>query len=185
MLTLTCSRQDARTINDVIDGYGPAFRAWLDSNHTRIVVLKAAQRYADVSPFVRREPTFDDWALPPAGLFVTHEATVYLRSLSPMTVAHELVHAYDRARGPGRYHSETDPAVRRLFRAAPRYVTPYAAYSVDEYFAECGRALHPNGNDPGSPWPDATPARLREIDPEMYEYLAGMFVEFPGRAQAA
>jgi hypothetical protein len=185
MLTLTCSRQDARTINDAIDGYGPAFRGWLGSNHTRIVVLKAGQRYADVSLIVRREHAVDHWACPPAGLFVPYEGTVYLRSLSPMVIAHEVVHAYDWARGAGRYVSHSDPTVRRLFREARAYVTPYAASGVDEYFAECGRALHPNGNDPLSPWPDATPARLQQIDPAMYDYVTGLFAEYPAQVQAA
>jgi len=34
----------------------------------------------------------DDWPVPPAGLFVVEERTIYLRSTSPMTVAHEFAH---------------------------------------------------------------------------------------------
>ena len=50
MLTITCSKpDDAHLITDVLDGYGPAFRVWLDADNTRIVVLGPGQRYNDVS----------------------------------------------------------------------------------------------------------------------------------------
>ena len=102
--------------------------------------------------------------MPPAGLFVVEERTVYLRSTSPMTVAHEFAHALDCALGGGVYLSGVDPRVRRAFRDARAFVTPYAASALDEYFAECLRAWV-EANDARSPWPRATRARLREIDP--------------------
>jgi hypothetical protein len=185
MLTISCSRADgARTINDVLDGYGPAFRSWLEADDTRIVLLTPKQQYGEVSPALR-QTTIDAWPVPPAGLFVVSEATVYLRVLSRMTIAHELVHAYDRARGNGVYFSGSNATVRRLFAAARGFVTPYAASGIDEYFAESGRALHPGGNDPRCPWPPATPDRLKTLDPAMYEYLTALFAEPPAAVIAA
>jgi hypothetical protein len=186
MLTIRCSKpRAAQTINDVLDGYGPAFRAWLDADNTGIVVLEPEQRYGDVSSVLRKETSVDDWPVPPAGLFVVAEATVYLRATSRMTIAHELVHAYDRARGRGAYLSASDATIRRLFRNARGFVTPYAASGVDEYVAECGRALHGAGNDARSPWPLATPERLKTLDPAMYEYLTALFAEPPAAVIAA
>jgi hypothetical protein len=102
MLTITCSQPSNRqTIEEIVNGYGPAFRGWLDAGATRVVVLEPTQQYRDVSPAMRRHPV-DHWPVPPAGLFVTFESTVYLRSVSRMTIAHELMHAYDYARGRGR-----------------------------------------------------------------------------------
>jgi hypothetical protein len=99
---------------------------------------------------------------------------VYLRSHSPMTVAHEFGHALDCALGCGVYRSSIDPQLRRLFTAAKAYVTPYAATGTDEYFAESLRA-YIEANDPHSFWPRATRERLRRIDPGMYEYVAELF----------
>jgi hypothetical protein len=170
----------AAFINTVVDGYGPAFRAWLDADNTRIVVLAKSQRYNDASRGLRRcGIDVDAWPVPPGGLFVVEEATVYLRSVSEMTIAHEIVHAYDRARGRGIYLSGYEPTVRRLFAKAPSFITPYAASGLDEYFAECGRALHPGGNDPRSRWPPATAERLEAIDPEMHAYLQQLLREMP------
>ena len=179
MFTITCTQPDHReTIEEILDGYGAPFRAWLDSGRIRVVVLEPKQRFADVSRELLRA-TIDTWPVPPAGLFIVAEATVYLRSLSRMTIAHELVHAYDCARGGGAYFSASDPTIRRLFRQARAFVTPYAAQGIDEYVAESGRALHGNGNDPCSPWPRATPRRLQERDPAMYDYLRGLFAQPP------
>ena len=179
MLSIICSKpDDAHTINDILDGYGPPFRAWLDADNTRIVVLDPGQRYRDASRALRGFGV-DDWPVPPAGLFVVSEGAVYLRTTSRMTIAHELVHAYDRARGAGLYFSSSDATVRRLFREARSFVTPYAASGLDEYFAECGRALHGSGNDMLSPWPPATPERLERCDPAMYAYFKGLLFEPP------
>ena len=82
----------------------------------------------------------DAWPAPPAGLFVVEERALYLRSRSPMTVAHEFGHALDCALGGGVYRSGIDPQIRALFASAMSFVTPYAATGVDEYFAESLRA---------------------------------------------
>ena len=68
----------------------------------RIVPLTAAQRYRDASVSLRRLGVdVDAWPVPPAGLFVVEERTVYLRSATPMTIAHEFAHGLDWALGGG------------------------------------------------------------------------------------
>ena len=114
------------------------------------------------------------WPAPPAGLFVVEERSVYLRSRSPMTVAHEFGHALDCALGGGVYRSGIDPRVRALFCAAHAFVTPYAATGLDEYFAESLRA-YVDANDPTSVWPPATRERLARIDPAMCAYIEELF----------
>ena len=70
MLRITCSRPDQRqTIEEIITGYGAAFRAWLDAGAIRIVVLGPNQRYGEVSRELRLS-VLDRWPVPPAGLFV-------------------------------------------------------------------------------------------------------------------
>ncbi len=140
-----------------------------------LVLLRSSEAYRDRSRVLRRIGAgVDDWPVPPAGLFVVEERTVYLRSVSPMTVAHEFAHALDCALGGGVYLSSVDPRVRRAFRSARGFVTPYAASGLDEYFAESVRAWV-EANDPRSPWPRATRARLRELDPAMCAILESLF----------
>ena len=142
---------------------------------TRVVPLGTNQRYDEASPALKRLGVdVDAWPAPPAGLFVVEERAVYLRSRSAMTVAHEFGHALDCALGEGVYRSSIDPQLRHLFAAATAYVTPYAATGTDEYFAESLRA-YVEINDPASFWPRATRARLRRVDPQMYEYVAELF----------
>ncbi|HZZ65158.1 MAG TPA: hypothetical protein VFE17_06655 [Candidatus Baltobacteraceae bacterium] len=141
----------------------------------RVVALLRTEPYATRSPSLRRLGIdVDAWPSPPAGLFVVEERTVYLRSHSAMTVAHEFGHALDCALGDGIYRSATDPEVKRLFKNATGFVTPYAATASDEYFAECLRA-YVEVNDTNSLWPPATRRRLRRIDKEMYAYLQERF----------
>ncbi|HET7815276.1 MAG TPA: hypothetical protein VFL13_13000 [Candidatus Baltobacteraceae bacterium] len=141
----------------------------------RIVPLVRGERYSDRSQALQRlEIDVDAWPAPPAGLFVVEERTVYLRSRSPMTVAHEFGHAIDCALGNGVYHSSLDPELRALFAGAKNFVTPYAATAPDEYFAESLRA-YVEVNDPQSFWPRATRARLRQYDQAMYTYLERLF----------
>src|SRR5580698_380899 len=93
----------------------------------RIVLLTEDERYTDASPALRRLGIeLDDWPAPPAGLFVVEERKMYLRSCSPMTVAHEFGHALDCALGGGVYRSGIDPQVRALFLNAVSFITPYA-----------------------------------------------------------
>jgi hypothetical protein len=93
-----------------------------------------------------------------------------------MTIVHELAHALDLALGGGVYLSGFDPAIRRAFRDARAFVTPYAASALDEYFAECVRA-YVEANDPRSPWPRATRARLKALDPAMHAIVSAMFAQ--------
>lgn len=141
----------------------------------RIVALAARERFRDRSPTLRRLAAgVDDWPIPPAGLFVVEERTVYLRSCSPMTVAHEFAHALDCALGGGIYLSGVDPRIRRAFADATAFVTPYAASGLDEYFAEALRAWV-EANDERSLWPRATRARLRALDPAISAVVEALF----------
>ena len=140
-----------------------------------VAPLRRSERYSAASPALERLGIdVDLWPAPPAGLFVVEERTVYLRSRSPMTVAHEFGHALDCALGGGVYHSSVDPELRRLFTAANAFVTPYAATGIDEYLAEGLRAFV-EVNDPTSHWPRATKARLRKVDAQLYAYVDRLF----------
>lgn len=184
---LLCMTADASLLLEGADGtacpsiirtlnrFGAPAIAFAYNFGTRVVPLDPRQRYDDASPALKRLGVdVDAWPAPPAGLFVVEERTVYLRSRSTMTVAHEFGHALDCALGGGVYRSSIDPHLRRLFTEATAYVTPYAATGTDEYFAESVRA-YVEVNDPASFWPRATRARLRRIDPEMYDYVADLF----------
>lgn len=141
----------------------------------RVVALQPHERYATCSPAIRRLGVrLDAWPQPPAGLFVVSERTMYVRAISTMTIAHEFGHALDCVLGGGGYRSSADARIRSAFEAATAFVTPYAASSIDEYFAECIRA-YVDANDDDSPWPRATPQRLAAIDPPMYTYLSDLF----------
>jgi hypothetical protein len=141
----------------------------------RVLLLRAGELYREASQALARLGIdVDAWPAPPAGLFVVEERALYLRSRSPMTVAHEFGHALDCALGGGVYRSGIDPQVRALFANAVSFITPYAATGVDEYFAESLRA-YVEANDPASPWPRATRARLRHGDPGMHEFIDRLF----------
>ena len=141
----------------------------------RIRPLRKHEQYCAASAALSRLGIdVDAWPAPPAGLFVVEERTVYLRSRSPMTVAHEFGHALDCALGGGVYRSGIDPVIRRLFANARSFVTPYAATGIDEYFAEALRA-YVEISDPASHWPRATKARLATIDPDMLAYVEQLF----------
>ena len=143
---------------------------------TCVTPLHRVERYSDASPaLLRLGIDVDAWPAPPAGLFVVEERTVYLRSRSPMTVAHEFGHALDCALGSGVYLSGIDPRIRHCFTSAMAFVTPYAATGIDEYFAE-GLRAYVEVNDLASHWPRATKARLRDLDPRLYEYIEQLFL---------
>ena len=165
----------AAAIEAVLCRFGAAAVERARTAGTRIVALHAGERFSDRSNALRRLGAgVDRWPIPPAGLFVVEERTIYLRSVSPMTVAHEFAHALDCALGGGVYLSGVDPRIRRAFERATEFVTPYAASSVDEYFAECVRA-YVEVNDPHSLWPRTTRDRLRTIDPRMAAIVASVF----------
>jgi hypothetical protein len=169
------SERTLETITGALAKFGEAALAFARAGGVRIVPLKAAQRYLDASGSLRRLGVdVDAWPVPPAGLFVVEERTVYLRSPSPMTVAHEFAHGLDCALGSGVYRSGYDLAIRRAFAGARAFVTPYAATGLDEYFAESVRA-YVEVNDPHSPWPKATRERLHAVDPAMFACVAEIF----------
>jgi len=172
---VSAAPHDAAAIDAVLDRFGMGALRLATAAGTKLIHLRGTERYCDRSPALRRlASSVDDWPVPPAGLFVVEERTVYLRSTSVMTVAHEFAHALDCALGGGVYLSGVDPRIRRAFRNARAFVTPYAASGLDEYFAECLRAWV-EANDARSPWPRATRARLREIDPAMATVLESLF----------
>ncbi|HEY2475260.1 MAG TPA: hypothetical protein VGI19_10710 [Candidatus Cybelea sp.] len=164
--------------------FGQGALAYAASRGIRVLPLRRGELYREASgALARLGIDVDGWPAPPAGLFVVEERALYLRSRSPMTVAHEFGHALDCALGGGVYRSGIDPQVRALFADAQNFVTPYAATGVDEYFAECLRA-YVEANDSASPWPRATRARLYHIDPGMHDYVEMLFeTEFGERPQ--
>jgi hypothetical protein len=161
--------------------YSAAALRCMEANGTTIVVLQPSQTYSEVSPALRRiAPGIDRWPIPPAGLFVTEERAIYLRSKSPMTVCHEAGHALDSALGGGVYLSGIDPKIRRAFAAATAFVTPYAASACDEYFAESIRAWI-GANDPHSLWPRVSKERLATVDPRMFHIVSQLFTQVESR----
>jgi hypothetical protein len=165
----------AATIARALAPFGAAALAFAAKRRIKIVALAKRQRYRDASASLRRLGVdVDAWPVPPAGLFVVEERCVYLRSATPMTVAHEFAHGLDCALGDGVYRSGYDRGVRRAFARAKDFVTPYAATGLDEYFAESIRA-YVEVNDLRSPWPKATRERLREIDAAMYAVVDDLF----------
>ena len=101
--------------------------------------------------------------VPSAGVFVVGERTVYLRSLTAMTIGHEVAHAIDCALGGGVYRSGFDPHIRAAYAAARAFVTPYAATGLDEYFAESVRAYAGVFNDAVSPLSAANARALADV----------------------
>lgn len=165
----------AGAIAATLERFGAGALRFARDHHVHVAPLHRGETYGEASPALARLGIdVDSWPAPPAGLFVVEERTVYLRSRSAMTVAHEFGHALDCALGGGVYRSGIDPQIRRLFIDARSFVTPYAATGIDEYFAEGLRAFV-EANDPASHWPRATRARLRSIDPELFAYVNELF----------
>jgi len=166
---------DSAPIICVLERFGTAALRFAAARGIRVAALRVSERYAERSPALRRlSVDVDAWPAPPAGLFVVEERTVYLRSKTPMTIAHEFGHAMDCALGDGIYHTSYGQRIRRLYRNARRFVTPYAATGIDEYFAEALRAFV-EINDVTSYWPRATKIRLRNVDPQLYDYVECLF----------
>ncbi|MGB6986932.1 MAG: hypothetical protein WBD74_13260 [Candidatus Aquilonibacter sp.] len=165
----------ASAIAATLEQFGAAALRFALDHQTHVASLHRGETYREASPALARLGIdVDSWPAPPAGLFVVEERTVYLRSRSAMTVAHEFGHALDCALGGGVYRSGIDPQIRRLFINARSFITPYAATGIDEYFAEALRAFV-EANDPASHWPRATKRRLQTIDPEMFDYVNRVF----------
>lgn len=166
---------DAASVAQTLVAFGVDALRFAARQGICVVALRRSESYGARSPALRRLGVdVDSWPAPPAGLFVVEERTVYLRSRSAMTVAHEFGHALDCALGGGVYLSGVCPKLRELFSEARVFVTPYAATGADEYFAESVRA-YVEVNDAQSFWPRATRARLRRIDPQMFGYIREIF----------
>lgn len=169
--------QHQGTVAEVLRLFPPSALRLAHRERCRIQTLRPGELYREASPALARLGIdVDAWPSPPAGLFVVEERTVYLRSLSPMTVAHEFGHAVDCALGGGMYRSGIDPTIRAAFANATTFLTPYSATGVDEYFAEGLRAWV-GANDPASAWPSVNRARLAKVDPALHDYLAATFAE--------
>lgn len=165
-------------IAKTLEKFGECALRFAAAHNVRIHPLPKNGRYDDASPALRRLGVdVDAWASPPAGLFVVEERTVYLRSKSPMTAAHEFGHALDCALGGGTYLSAMDPQIRAAFSTARAYVTPYAATGLDEYAAEAFRAWV-GVNDEASFWPRVSKERLRRVDPAMFAIIERLFAKF-------
>lgn len=178
-----CRREGAADIVHTLARYGEDALCFAREHHVVVKPLARGERYGVASPALARLGVdVDAWPAPPAGLFVVEERSVYLRSRSPMTVAHEFGHALDCALGGGVYLSGVDPRLRACFERATTFVTPYAGTGIDEYFAEALRAFV-EVNDVTSRWPRATRARLRTVDPHVYDYVELLFLQ--GFARAA
>ncbi len=175
-LLVDASENDRVTIAQHMSAYPTPLLKRLVAAACRVRPLAEGERYRDASPALQRLGVdVDAWPVPPAGLFVVEERTVYLRALTPMTIGHEVAHAIDCALGNGIYRSGYDRHIRAAFAAARCFVTPYAASGLDEYFAECVRAYADVLNDPHSPWPRATRERLLACDPAMHAIVAEIF----------
>jgi hypothetical protein len=177
-VTHLIASEDSRiveAIEQTLLSFGEGARRFVARAGIRIVPLEEGERYSGASSALRRLGIeIDDWPAPPAGLFVVEERTMYLRSFSRMTVAHEFGHALDCALGGGVYRSGVDPRIRRAYARARTFVTPYAASGIDEYFAESIRA-YVGVNDPSSLWPPATRARLFAVDPPIGHVIDDIF----------
>lgn len=166
-----------QTVRSVLRAYPGHLHARTIAMGATIRILADGERYRDVSPALRRLGIdVDAWPAPPAGLYVVEERAMIVRSLSLTTLGHEYAHCVDAALGGGTYRSTSDPDIRMAYAQTTGFLTPYAASGLDEYFAESGRAMASGGlNDASCPWPPATAARLRKIDPRMYRIMSEFF----------
>jgi hypothetical protein len=163
------------SIGETLRSFGEPALSFVANAGVTVQLLRPGQRFESASPALKRlQIDVDAWPTPPAGLFVVEERRVYLRSRSPMTIAHEFSHGLDCALGGGLYHSAVDPKIRRAFANAKTFVTPYAATGIDEYFAESVRA-YVGANDATSQWPAATRQRLDRVDPAMSAIVEAIF----------
>ncbi len=185
LVTGICARAPERALVDALSAFGDDALHCAVAGGVKVVPLPRGARYRELSrALARLGIDVDAWPAPPAGLFVVEERAVYLRSRSPMTIAHEFGHALDCVLGGGVYRSGIDPIVRGAFSAARSFVTPYAATGLDEYFAEALRA-YVEVNDSASAWPPATRTRLQHVDPPIYAYVDDLFRFGFKRASAA
>ena len=104
---------------DTLVRFGRGALGYAARSRIRVMLLRPGELYREAShALARLGIDVDAWPAPPAGLFVVEERALYLRSRSPMTVAHEFGHALDCALGGGVYRSGIDPQIRALFASA-------------------------------------------------------------------
>jgi hypothetical protein len=179
-LTRGIPKEHRAAIRATLELFPPHILELTRQRGIKVRVLTPGQLYRQVSPLLERQRIdVDQWPVPPAGLFVVDERTLYLRETDRFTVAHEFGHAIDCALGGGEYFSFRDVAQRERYASARRFVSPYAATGHDEYFAECCRA-YVEGNPEGERFvmfPLVSKAILREKDPEMFSFLDMLFTE--------
>ena len=107
---------DRAVVLSVLARYPAGTSELLQKARCSVYVLNKKEAYRTASAGLRRLGIdVDSWPAPPAGLFVVEERTVYIRSVSEMTIGHELGHAVDLALGEGAYLSGVDPEIRRAF----------------------------------------------------------------------
>ncbi len=116
-------------IAKTLAGFGEPALRFAAQHGSRVKPLAHRERYMQVSPALTRLGIdVDAWPAPPAGLFVVEERTVYVRSLSAMTICHEFGHALDCALGGGVYLSSISPDIREAFSTAQQFVTPLCGH---------------------------------------------------------
>lgn len=177
-LVPAASDETRNMIANTLAKFGESALHFAAQHGVQIRALRSNERYDAASPALKRFGVdCDAWPAAPAGLFVVEERTVYLRSKSPMTIAHEFGHALDCALGGGIYRSSIDLQIRDAFRNATHFVTPYSSTAIDEYFAENLRSWV-GVNDDASFWPAVSRERLRRCDPTMHAIVRGIFTGF-------
>jgi hypothetical protein len=153
----------------------PSILRFVAAYDVAIRPLFSNEDFPDVSPALSDVGFLQAHPIQPPGLYVPEEKTLYLRSVSALVVGHELMHAVDDALGGTAYYSTRDVAIGRAFTRAKAFVTPYASEDVEEYFAECGRAML-GMNDPDlTSWPLVDEQRLRSVDPAMWRIMLELF----------
>ena len=161
--------------DEALGRFGDAALVKTYEHGIRISVLAHDETYRDHSTVLRTLGIdVDAWSPPPAGLFIVQERMMFIKRLTPMTVVHEFGHAIDCTLGGGIYRSALDRTLQLAFANARRWITPYAATRIDEYFAE-GLRAYVEVNDPISPWPYATRERLASYDPALFTYIDKLF----------
>jgi hypothetical protein len=86
---ISANLADRTAITNVLKQLGADVCDVLSHGGGRFVVLKPDQEYCDVSPFMRARFIYDPWLQKPGGIFCSEEMTAYIRTVTPMTVAHE------------------------------------------------------------------------------------------------
>ena len=164
MLIVGVSKSGQAAITPHLGLYATSSLEQLVEHRCSVRPLRASEGYRDASTALRRLGVdVDNWPVPPAGVFVVGERTVDLRSLTAMTIGHEVAHAIDCTLGGGVYRSGFDPFIRAAYAAARAFETPYAATGLDEYLAESVRAYAGVFNHAVSPWPAANARALADV----------------------